>query len=191
VKIILEGPDNSGKTTLADVIRVGHKYFHPGGPPNGPQAEMRCLLDQRELVRRDESLVMDRCTAISQMVYAPHALFDLGRKTELSKFQALGVIVVYCRPTIDRLMAFENFTWRPEESDEHKQLIIRRQHEFIARYDQIMLDIPHVHYDFTTGIHAVHQQSLMIRGLNGDGDAELELRTMAWSAKDFATIGKS
>jgi hypothetical protein len=51
-------------------------------------------------------------------------------------------------------MRFNDFTWREGESEEHKQKIIRNQHVFIERYDNIMAKIPCISYDFDDHLHA-------------------------------------
>jgi hypothetical protein len=45
-------------------------------------------------------------------------------------------------------MSFEKFTWRDEETEEYKKLVIAKQHHFIRRYDDVMSRIPHITYDY-------------------------------------------
>jgi hypothetical protein len=149
--VILEGPDNGGKTTLAGKIRATEPapmYFHPGGRPADDGAEMECMAQQHALLCSDKALVLDRCTAISQQVYSPNPALAEIRRLWLEEAVATGAIVIYCRPNSDWLMSFENFTWREGETEEFKQEIIEKQHIFIDRYDEIMRRIPHIAYDY-------------------------------------------
>lgn len=179
MKVILEGPDNSGKTTLANTIKGDHIYFHPGGPPENATAEVLCTNQQAHMLGVENgSIVMDRCTPISQLVYSPDRTMDVSRWARLEAYKRIGILFVYCRPSTDALMSFEHFTWRDGETEEHKQKIIRGQHAFIQRYDEVMLKIPHVHYDFGSGIEAVHLQSRLLQALNGDKESEMFLRNL-------------
>jgi hypothetical protein len=45
-------------------------------------------------------------------------------------------------------MSFEKFTWRDEETEEHKKKIISKQHIFIERYEKVMTVVPHILYDY-------------------------------------------
>lgn len=153
MKIILEGPDNAGKTTLANRLweicgATVLEYHHPGGRPADLNAEVACLQEQTSLTTRPGSMLLDRCTAISQQVYSPDEEQNIVRRAWLADAIKAGVLFVYCRPDTDWLMSFENFTWREGETEEFKQEIISKQHVFIERYDHIMRSIPHIHYDY-------------------------------------------
>lgn len=151
MRIIIEGPDNGGKTTLANTLlaeQAGLIYHHPGGRPADAAAEAKCLHEQMTMVMRHDKLLMDRCTAISQQVYSPHAVRDPERKAHLKNLIDEGVLFVYCRPGTDWLMSFEHFTWREGETEEFKQEIIAKQHVFIERYDELMRTVPHIHFDY-------------------------------------------
>lgn len=153
MNVIVTGPDNGGKTTLADILvrEGGYRYYHSGGPPRSSEEELRFLNEQFNLcLQRDQSYVLDRISGIAQQVYRDR----IGEELLCANVRTIMAlehrpIIVYCRPPNDRLMAFENFTWRPEETDEEKQNILDNQHKFIDRYDAVMSKLPHVIYDFT------------------------------------------
>lgn len=151
--IILEGPDNSGKTTLANALRSNPSvdYWHPGGAPKSLEDEERDMQGQhfKAVMHWPEPLIMDRCTAISQQVYNADITRLVPRDEAVRKLLALpDVIVVYCRPSTDRLMRTDTYTWREGEDEAHKQKIITRAHEWINRYDNLMQTIPHISYDY-------------------------------------------
>lgn len=150
MRIILEGPDNAGKTTLAQLICQQAKalrYYHPGGKPAGIREETEFCIHQIALLSTD-GILMDRCTPISQQVYNPDPALNLTRNKYLAEMRFKDPLFIYCRPSTDRLMRTDLFTWRDGESEEHKQKIIEGQHTFIGRYDEIMGRIPHIAYDF-------------------------------------------
>ena len=149
MSLVLEGADNSGKTTLAKDLRQLNprlKYLHAGSAPRDEDHEALCMLHQYEKCARP-NVIVDRVTCISQQVYQ-NKVFDSRYMRELDKLLRIGVLIVYCRPSTDRLMSFEKFTWRDEESEAYKQKVLDNQHEYIHRYDKIMEQVPHIHYDF-------------------------------------------
>lgn len=154
MKILLEGPDNAGKTTLARAIHDACQntfYFHPGGKPKDLDDEVKCIESQLQILRNDR-VIMDRCTPISQMVYNPDPTQDVFRKQKIREFVQDDMVILYARPSTDRLMRVQDLTWRDDETEEHKQKIIHNQHEFIERYDRIMAEVPCLTYDFEDAI---------------------------------------
>ena len=75
-------------------------------------------------------------------------------------------------------MRKEDFTWRDGETEEHKQKIIERQHEFILRYDDVMTRVPHVLYDFEDS-SAASIRRLLGRGFTNDPMALGELHRLS------------
>lgn len=149
MRVILEGPDNAGKTTLATFLReTGVEYFHPGGPPKDFWAEVDNMIEQRNKLGVGGHLIMDRVTCISQQVYNASLNLDPIRAQYLAELLQVRPIIVYCRPSTDRLMRKEDLTWRDGETEEHKQKIIEGQHRFIERYDALMSRTPHIAYNF-------------------------------------------
>lgn len=180
MRIVLEGPDNAGKTTLAQQLVTGCSkpvmYFHPGGRPADDNHERVCVQEQLRLLSREAVIVIDRVTPISQQVYNPDPDMAAQRCAWLDTFVGMALFV-YCRPSTDRLLRTQDLTWRPDESDEHKQKIISRQHEFVERYDDIMRTVPCIHYDFEDP-SADGLRALLIAGLGDDGEAQSQLRRL-------------
>lgn len=180
MNILLEGPDNAGKTTLAKHVHENTRftfYYHPGGKPKDIADEVEYLTHQDSVMRMDR-VIMDRCTSISQQVYNPDPDHDDVRMSYLQRLIAnKNIIVIYARPSTDRLMRVQDFTWREGETEEHKQKIIENQHTFIERYDNIMRKVPHVAYDFEHSTGGI-VSGMLIRGLNGDDSAYKWLRSI-------------
>lgn len=158
MRIILEGPDNAGKTSLANAIKhmLGHQvtYFHPGGKPEDLEAEGLCVEQQLEALDTNWPIIMDRCTPISQQVYNPDPQLVGWREHMWQRYVDLFPIVIYCRPSTDKLLRVQDLTWREGETEEHKQKIITNQHKYVRRYDELMQRIPNVCYDFEDRAHA-------------------------------------
>lgn len=175
MRIILEGPDNAGKTTLANGIKhiMGPlvEYFHPGGKPADLEAEGECIETQLEALERSSAIIMDRCTPISQRVYNPDPQLEGWREHMWQRYVDLGVVVIYCRPSTDKLLRVQDLTWREGETEEHKQKIITNQNLFVQRYDQLMQRIPNVCYDFEDETHAKIIFDRMHQALSGHGPA--------------------
>lgn len=175
MRFIFEGPDNSGKTSLANAIKhaLGPKveYFHPGGRPADIDAEGHCIEEQIHVLESHHHVIMDRCTPISQRIYNPDAELDKWREHMWQRYVALGVVVIYCRPSTDRLLRTQDLTWRDDETEEHKQKIIRNQHLFVNRYDALMQTIPNVYYDFEDKSHADIVRRKCVQALSGDIEA--------------------
>lgn len=143
--IILEGADNSGKTTLAK--KIGLPVLAAGPAPKSVEQEQQCLITQMNYAGL--SWVMDRVTCISQQVYA-NRLFDRVLGDHLSDLITMPtVIVVYCRPPDRTLMDMSTHNIKSYDTEEHLKSIIDNQHIFINRYDALMSTIPHVLYDWT------------------------------------------
>lgn len=173
MRIILEGPDNAGKTTLASrLIKAcpAIEYHHPGGKPDDFQHELRCIEEQMGWLD-SAAIIIDRVTPISQQVYNPDIVHDATRQEALKLMMAKNPIIIYCRPSTDRLMRFNDFTWREGESEEHKQKIIRNQHVFIERYDKIMRTVPCISYDFDDQANANLITKQLQSGLLGNQSA--------------------
>ena len=167
--IVLEGPDNAGKSTLAAALIKAvpkHQYYHPGGAPDSLEAEEKFVGAQLLLATSKSPIVFDRLTPISQMVYNPDPALERTRVAA-----ALDIlqhcVLVYCRPSTDRLMRTDAFTWREGESEEHKQKIIKNQIEFIQRYDKLLLMFPHVTYSFDD-VFAAELTEYLVEAMKGN-----------------------
>jgi hypothetical protein len=145
--IVLEGPDNAGKSTLADYLckRFDLPKYTAGPAPKTQYEMIQCYLRQSEL--SSTACVHDRVTCISQSVYSgPSRLAD----AELDlMIDTPGCVFVYCRPPERVLMDFSNHRIKSYDTEESLSKIMDNQHEFIKRYDSLFAKIPHVQYDWT------------------------------------------
>lgn len=148
--IILEGPDNAGKSTLADKLCQGQsvRYWHPGGKPKDREDELRHCEQQLAMMRSRDWTIFDRITPVSQQVYNPDNEMQVARRDYLEMMLREQAVLIYCRPSTDRLLRLQDTQWKPYDTEEHKQKIIQGQHMFVELYDALMQTVPCVSFDF-------------------------------------------
>lgn len=186
MKIILEGPDNAGKTSLAQLLmkELGGSisYHHPGGKPDSLQVEIECIDQQMEWLSAPGNAIIDRITPISQMVYNPEPLMNKMRLQALNHMMNHDPLIIYCRPSTDRLLRIQDLTWREGETEEHKQKIIRGQHGFVMAYDHLMRTVRHVGYNFEDVIASESLVRNVIDACRGSDTAKSQIKTLIdWS----------
>lgn len=183
MRLILEGPDNAGKTTFARALanRVGTavRYYHPGGKPQSIQSEVAFLEEQFKILMAGGCL-LDRVTAISQRVYNPDEALNGVRAEAWGLLMELKPIVIYARPSTDRLMRTADFTWREGETEDHRQKIIKGQHKFIERYDKLFETIPCVCYNFEDDVMRDIMLSKAVKAFLGSESDEQWFRDLMY-----------
>lgn len=144
--VILEGADNSGKSTLAKRLsqETGLSVVHPGGPPaNIADAIVRCM-EQNSLfmMSTDVDFIFDRVTCISDRIYRGnsdyHKVFSLY---QAAIAQAKNILVVYCNPSQERLRNFDDHVMQAHEDAavvEHAKTNIDR---ILKEYSDVMHDL--------------------------------------------------
>lgn len=143
--IIIEGMDNSGKSTLAK--KLGLKTIHPGPAPESDSIELECMEYQLSIAQ--EPVIMDRITCISQQVYQ-NRLFDSKYTAFLHRMLSTPkCIVVYCRPPKEVILNFESHCKKSYDTEESINNLIKNGSALIDRYDELMKTIPNIKYDFT------------------------------------------
>lgn len=99
--IIIEGPDGSGKTTLANQLsrQTGYKIIHRTRPKT--EEEKAIMMDEYlQIIRSRENVIFDR-SWYSEMVYGPvmrdasvisySQMYDLERR-----LMKVGAMIIYC-----------------------------------------------------------------------------------------------
>lgn len=131
IRVVLEGPDGGGKSTLArDVCdATGLRLQEGAGPPRGPgEIESRTA---RYLEM--DGVVFDRHPAVSQPIYAHlrgEALSPDMREL-VQRFYRTPHLVVYCRSvTSDRHVV------KAYEDPGHVRAVTQRYPELVSRYDE-------------------------------------------------------
>ncbi len=166
MSVILEGFDNSGKSTLAEMLKrdAGAAVYYPGPKPKGIQEIRRQLRRQAEVAKED-NVVLDRVTLFSQVAYGLGDVrgglhFLLGTMLELPSVFSLmdNSLVVYCRPPIEKILDFS--THQIKDYDDHRKIkwLEANAEKIISRYDKIFKKYPHMVWDYTQPDMELYQQ---------------------------------
>ena len=141
--IIIEGPDGSGKTTLAEKMhkQTGYKLLHRSYPKTEEDKE-RMMAEYMQVIKSGVNCIFDR-SWYSEMVYGPvmrndsiisyPQMYTLER--ELTK---RGAIVIYCGGMISNMWA------RCKERGEDYVVDIQKYSQICHDFETLMYDVPHL-----------------------------------------------
>lgn len=141
--IILEGPDGSGKTTLANQIaeQTGYMLLHRSQPKTD-EDKKRMMDEYLQVIRTGKNCIFDR-SWYSEMVYGPvmrdasvisyPQMYDLERS--LTK---RGAIIIYCTQTMETLWQ------RCGKRGEDYITDIKTFSEICKGFDALMFGVPHL-----------------------------------------------
>jgi cytidylate kinase len=142
MRIILEGPDGSGKSSLAKQLSIdlNMKTFWSAGPPGNIYKVKNCCNQQYDM----QNHIFDRVTCISEQCY--NIPISSIRK-QLLNYHLMRMmedsILIYCTALV-------------EESDDglrnekHDKMVKDNFEEIKLRYKNIMFNIKHIKYNFQT-----------------------------------------
>lgn len=171
--IIIEGPDNSGKTTLAKFLakEIGREYYHAGGPPKStPEiiGRVHFSFDNKD------KYIFDRSPLISEQVYGVmrgQLYLNFEENEDLySRFRELGPIIIYCRPPNDTILDMSTHEAKPHDTVEHVKQVTDKAVQMIALYDDAIehpvMPKQVIYYDYTKDDkEELARQLLLILGL--------------------------
>lgn len=132
MNIVVEGPDNAGKSTL---IRVLHKHLGWGVVASrGPCKSQLDFVERYQQFRRSRRMIYDRHSCVSEAIYGP--LCDRGYEClnplVLRAFYADPPIFIYCRGR-----GFEGHKPRLGiDTPEHLAAVKARYHEIEYWYEK-------------------------------------------------------
>lgn len=133
MQIILEGPDNAGKSTLAKYLseKLNIAIQHSGGPSKFPgEVNTRAF----EFNQRRSQLIYDRHPCVSQNIYV-EALGNGGElvtKDHIDEFYADKPLIIYCR----NVRGTEGHELSEHSSGEYFQQVERNMARLCELYDQ-------------------------------------------------------
>lgn len=169
--IILEGPDNAGKSTLARRLSadLNLEVVHPGGPPkNISDAISRCV--EQEFVfeiATQVNFIYDRITCISDMIYRGKPQYhNIFYKFQDEIKRHKNVLIVYCRPSLKRLRNFDDHVMQEHEDAAVVQHAKDNVDRIITEYDAVMKSFEEddlfefVRYDFELDEYSSEYSSL-------------------------------
>lgn len=106
--IIMEGPDGSGKTTLAEQLsrQTGYEIIHRTKPANEEEKKAMHLM-YLKTIAKNKNVIFDRCW-YSEMAYGPvmrdDSVITYPQMYELEKALAKkGAMIIYCTGNRDEM----------------------------------------------------------------------------------------
>jgi thymidylate kinase len=140
--IIIEGPDGSGKTTLAKKIaeQAGYEYLHNVQPEyDGHDASMVQMYE--DLIKSHTNLVLDRAW-YSEMAYGPtmrdHSSISYPDMYRLEELVAKkGGMIIHCTDSVNIL--WKRCQKRGEDYIIHKADFV----DIVEAFNEIM-SVPHI-----------------------------------------------
>lgn len=138
--IIIEGPDNSGKSTLAATLakRLGCPVVHSEKPDSSWGVNQTLLHSYRQL--RPQRAILDRVYAISEYIYGNvvrdgSALGEYHKEALMDLYQRPHLII-YCRPQLKTILDNQG---RPQMEG-----VLEKHAKIVEEYDILMSEIaPH------------------------------------------------
>lgn len=133
--IIVEGMDNSGKSTLCNQLSYSFKLpvIHSPGPVDNP---FPWVIEQ---LSRENPIIYDRFPLISEKVYGPILRNkDLFGGTEgaqlIYQLWKKYPLIIYCRPPTDEILSFKDGRAQMEGVIEKARLLL-------IAYDKFMISL--------------------------------------------------
>jgi len=142
--IILEGPDNGGKSTLA--YKFGLPVVHPGGAPKTPDEEQ--IMFRRQFRVCTTKIVHDRVTCISQQVYQKRLKDPYYHLHAKLLAGSAHCVIIYCRPDDEELLDFTKHSVAEHDTEEQMAYVRSNAELFVRSYDILMSDLPHIKYNY-------------------------------------------
>ncbi len=146
--IILEGPDGTGKSTLAEKLSqvLNLRVQHSGGPPKDPEDIFRRQEAAQQWAILNAPVVLDRIPVISEQIYGPIIRGSnpfLGTMHFERLMDALAHPIIYCRPPMSVIIANLSTSHhrKAHETEEHFQGVMQRWEKIVAAYDRFMTSI--------------------------------------------------
>ena len=165
--IILEGADNSGKSTLAKKLSQALKIdvVHPGGPPkNIIEVIARC--EEQSAVfdlSTDVNVIFDRVTCISDLIYRGRPEYSrIFKCFHKQLMTAENVFIIYCRPSDNRLKNFDDHIQQDHEDEAVVQHAKDNVDRIISEYDDLF-----GHFTDNTCLNVVRYNFEMDKSLSG------------------------
>lgn len=118
--VIVEGPDNSGKSTLIELLVKTYRAIK-GQDPHVEHSPSKLVVEGKhrewlqwieDTLNRESDSIYDRHSIISEAVYGP-ILRDtdlLSTTRYLDRLKRLGPLIIYCKPPLERILE----TTKPE-----------------------------------------------------------------------------
>lgn len=165
--IIVEGPDNSGKSTLITYLsqRFGLKKFkniRSGPPVNAADLYSRTRYMVEQCIKtRSNNFILDRLNLISETIYGPicrgkdlwQSIYK-DKQDLLTSISNMHPFYIYCRPPIEKILDMSTHQEKEYDTPEHLMKVNGELKSIIQAYDNYFAsfegDYYHFHkYDYT------------------------------------------
>ena len=141
--LIIEGPDGSGKTTLANQLKnqTGYTLLHRTQPKSA-EDKARMMDEYTQMLKAGKNCIMDR-SWYSELVYGPvmrdKSVLTFPQMYELERLASKnGALIIYCT-------APENILWKCCQRRGEDYITDRDTfHEICVGFDQLMHSVPHL-----------------------------------------------
>lgn len=152
--IIIEGPDNAGKSTLATQLSLalGIPIHHSGGPAQNEDE----IVNRAEIVFDNNGhKIFDRVPFISDYVYRtvmqdkPSPFTDIKLVHRyIKRMKKQHPVVIFCWPPKHVMLSLEGHSKSEHETQEHFDRVKAHQHDIVNLYEELFKDIPHYKYNY-------------------------------------------
>lgn len=150
--IIVEGLDNSGKSTLAAYLsaELGLPIHHPGG---NPKSKEEVIERANFALDNHDKYIFDRTPFITEAVYCVLRNEDswLADQKELyARFENLQPVLIYCRPPDNYVLDMRKHGLKDYDTPEYIEQLTTKHRSLLRIYDMLMRKLPCIAYDYTS-----------------------------------------
>lgn len=139
--IIVEGPDNTGKTTLIE--QLAKEFRLPMVKSYRPRTSGDIIRFHNWVKACPATVILDRHPSISDFIYGNIIRGDSPSDPDLIQFLREGHYLVFCDPPTDTILS--TYSDRPQMEGTHENI-----QRIISEYRSLMATIePDFVYDFT------------------------------------------
>ncbi len=137
--IIIEGPDNAGKSTLAAILSKTFNLpiHHAGGPPKNYDEIME---RSNYILNNSSGFIFDRVPFISEPVYSILRNYNLfADEFEVyNRLKKLKPIIIYCRPPDNIILDLTTHGVKDWDDLDHLLGVSNNIKKLVDRYDEVM-----------------------------------------------------
>ena len=188
MQIIIEGMDNSGKTTLANRLAhdLGTSVVHLNKPRHYAErvnGVLGAFLDSKFVIR-------DRIDPISEMIYGPvcrsQNIWEGEQWEWIERFMQQGSIIIHCRPPAAKILDFGEREQMPG--------VAEHAHVLMGQYDSLFLRLWSVYpsgilsYDYTNQLDDKHTYESLLQYCRGMQEVHLKNQDKVNQLKDWGKM---